>query len=98
MAITYRLNDHRISFHWDKENDLWKAECEDLNGLHLHAKNFNSMLKMLNKQYPELAHSIGIFFPDSIKEVAEIHYPNAFETNHTSCITLESSKLSNAEI
>ena len=78
MAITYKLNDHRVSFHWDKNSDLWTAKSEDLNGLNLQAKSFNSMLRMLNKQYPELAHSIRIFFPDSVKAIAELHYPSAF--------------------
>jgi len=81
MAITYRLNDHRVSFHWDKNSNLWKAESDDLEGLNLQAKSFNSMLKMLNKQHPELAHSIRIFFPDSVKEIAEIHYPTAFNNS-----------------
>ena len=80
MAITYKLNDHRVSFHRDKSNDLWTAESEDLGGLNLQAKSFNSMLRMLNKQHPELAHSIRIFFPDSVKAVADLHYPKAFNT------------------
>ena len=78
MAITYKLNDHRVSFYWDKNSALWTARSEDLNGLNLQAKSFNSMLRMLNKQHPELAHSIRIFFPDSVKAVAELHYPAAF--------------------
>ena len=70
MAITYNLNDHRVSFHWDKEADLWTAQSEDLGNLHLQAKSFNCILRMLNKQHPELTSSIRIFFPDYYKAVA----------------------------
>lgn len=83
MAITYKLNDHRVSFYWDKECDLWAAKSDDLDGLNLRAKSFNSMLRMLNKQYLVLAHSIQIFFPDSVKAIAEIHNPKAFSTRAT---------------
>jgi len=47
------------------------------------------MLRMLNKQYPELAYSIRIFFPGSVKAVAEIHYPKAFSTRATTKPTTE---------
>ena len=70
MAITYKLNEHRVSFHWDKESDMWTAQSEDLNNLNLEAKSFNGMLKLLRNQHPELATSIRIFFPDSYKAVA----------------------------
>lgn len=60
--------------------ELWTAKSEDLNGLNLQAKSFNSMLRELNNQHPELARSIRIFFPDSVKTIAELHYPNAFST------------------
>ncbi len=67
MAITYKLNDHRVSFHWNKESDVWTAKSEDLDNLHLEAKSFNSMLRMLKEHHPELTSSIRIFFPDSYK-------------------------------
>ncbi len=70
MAITYKLNDCQVSFHWDKECGHWTAKSEDLDGLNLKAKNFNSILKMLNNQHPELATSIQIFFPGSFKAAA----------------------------
>jgi hypothetical protein len=83
MAITYKLNDQRVSFHWDINSDLWAAKSEDLSGLNLQAKSFNSLLRKLNKQHPELAHSIRIFFPDSVKAIAEIRYPTAFKARKT---------------
>ena len=70
MAITYTLNDYRVSFHWDKTNELWTAKSTDLGNLHIQSKSFNGMLKMLNNQHPELKSSIRIFFPDSFKAVA----------------------------
>lgn len=70
MAITYKLNDHRVSFHWDKKSNMWTAQSEDLNDLRLEAKSFNGMLRLIRNQHPELATSIRIFFPDSYKEVA----------------------------
>lgn len=89
MAITYKLNDHRASFHWDNICDLWTAKSKDLGGFNLQAKSFNSLLQMLNKQHPELAHSIRIFFPDSVKAVAEIHYLKAFSTRANTKPTTE---------
>ncbi|MEJ2114754.1 MAG: DUF1902 domain-containing protein [Gammaproteobacteria bacterium] len=89
MAITYKLNGHRVSFHWDKNSNLWTARSEDLNGLNLQSKSFSSMLKMLNNQQPKLAHSIRIFFPDSVKEVAELHYPRAFSTSNLKRLLLD---------
>ena len=70
MAITYKLNNQRVSFHWDKEHAVWIAKSEDLESLNLQAKSFNSMLKMLRNQYPEFSTSIRIFFPDSLKAAA----------------------------
>ena len=70
MAITYKLNNHRVSFHWNKDNDMWNAQSEDLNNLNLEAKSFNGMLKQLRTLHPELARSIRIFFPDTVKAVA----------------------------
>jgi hypothetical protein len=70
MAITYKLNDQRASFHWDKHNDLWTAKSDDLAGLNLEAKSFETMISMLNQQCPELTDSVRIFFPDAIKAFA----------------------------
>ena len=67
MAITYRLDDQRVTFHWDKEADTWTAKSEDIEDLNIEAKSFNSILKMLKRKHPEFSTSIRIFFPDSVK-------------------------------
>ena len=70
MAITYKLNDHQVNFHWDKRSNLWTAKNEALDGLNLRAKSFDSILRMLNNQHSKLAHSIRIFFSDSVETAA----------------------------
>ena len=67
MVITYKLNDHRVIFHRNKESDLWTAKSVDLDGLSPEAKSLHSMLKMLKNQYPELATTIHIFFLIQLK-------------------------------
>jgi hypothetical protein len=69
MAITYKLNDQRVCFHWDKETDLWTVESEDLDNLRLEAKSFNGILQMLTQQHPELVSSIRIFFQTLLKKL-----------------------------
>ena len=63
MAITYRLDDQRVTFHWDHEKDLWTAKSDDIESLNLQAKSFHSILKLLKKRHPEFSSSIHIFFP-----------------------------------
>ena len=61
MAIIYRLENQRVAFHWDRDNDIWTAKSDDVKGLNLQASSFNSMLYQLKKQHPEFANSIRIF-------------------------------------
>ena len=67
MAITYRLEDHRVTFHWDRNTDMWTAISDDIKDLNLEASSFSSVLKLLRNEYPELTNSIRIFFPDIVK-------------------------------
>ncbi len=67
MAITYRLENQRVTFHWDHKTDLWTAKSEDIEGLDLQAKSFNSILNLLKIQHPEFSNSLRIFFPDTLK-------------------------------
>lgn len=67
MAITYKLEDQRVTFHWDKQTNLWTVQSEDIEDLNLEAKSFNSILKMLKSKHPEFSTSIRVFFPDSVK-------------------------------
>ncbi len=67
MAITYKLEDQRVTFHWDKQTNLWTVKSEDIEDLNLEAKSFNSILKMLKNKHPEFSTSIRVFFPDSVK-------------------------------
>lgn len=67
MAITYKLEDQRVTFHWDKQTNLWTVNSEDIEDLNLEAKSFNSILKMLKNKHPEFSTSIRVFFPDSAK-------------------------------
>lgn len=46
MAITYKLEDQRITFHWDHETDLWTAKSDDIKDLNLETNSFNSILKL----------------------------------------------------
>lgn len=69
MAITYRLEDQRVTFHWDRDSDIWTAKSDDIESLNLKANSFNSMLYQLKKQHPEFSNSIRIFFPDSHREL-----------------------------
>ena len=67
MAITYKLEDQRVTFHWDKQTNLWTVKSEDIEDLNLEAKSFNSILKMLKNKHPEFSTSIRVFFPDSVR-------------------------------
>lgn len=67
MAITYQLEDQRITFHWDRNTDRWTAISDDVKDLKLEASSFSSVLKMLRNQYPELTNSIRNIFPDIVK-------------------------------
>ena len=67
MAITYKLENQRVTFHWDKQTNLWTVRSEDIEDLNLEAKSFNSILKMLKSKHPEFGTSIRVFFPDSAK-------------------------------
>ena len=64
MAITYKLEDQRVTFHWDHATDLWTAKSEDIEDLDIEAKSFSALLKMLKHKHPEFSKSIRIFFPD----------------------------------
>ncbi len=67
MAITYRLEDQRITFYWDQETHLWTAKSDDIEGLNIQAKSFSTILKWLKKQHPEFPNSTHIFFPAMLK-------------------------------
>ena len=67
MAITCRMDDRRVTLHWNKEAHIWTAKSEDIEDLNLEAESFNSILNMLKREHPEFSTSIRIFFPDSAK-------------------------------
>ncbi len=65
MAITYKLENQRVTFNWDRQANLWTVKSDDIEDLNLEAKSFNSILKMLKNKHPEFSTSIRVFFPDS---------------------------------
>ncbi len=75
MAITYNLEDYRVSFHWDQDTDLWHVKSDDIKDLDLEAKSFNTVIKMLSQKHPEFTNAICIFFPDSINDLPQKYYP-----------------------
>lgn len=66
MAITYRFEDKRVTFNWNRNTDMWTAISRDIKDLKLEARSFSTVLKMLRIQHPEVTNCIRIFFPDML--------------------------------
>ena len=59
MAITCRIDDRRVTLHWDKEAHIWTAKGEDIEDLNLEAESFNLTLNMLKREHPGFSQNIG---------------------------------------
>ena len=67
MAITYRLENYSVTFHWDRYTDNWTAKIDNIEDFNLEAKSFGAILRMFRQQYPEFTNSIQVFFPNVFK-------------------------------